>query len=230
MVKVGPCRGSASGGLTARTDLFYNHLTTPKTPDIMISKLVRYLTIRKLTMKHTLTFHTIKLGKQVQKALKSQHLPLSLGVTPASALLLISRHATISQKQIANHLRLEPASIVTMIDELEKLKLVKRVPSENDRRQYQITLTDAGLNAANVISNQTDKLDRFLKSKLSIQEFNLVSEAFGKLADLLDEWGLETDQRQTRIVKLTLNKTEGGEHGSSYSKQQVAAAKGHTKV
>ena len=170
-------------------------------------------------MHHTITFHSIKLGKQIQKALKSQSLPFSLGVTPASALLLIYQHAAISQKQIANHLHMEPASIVTMVKELEKLKLVKRVTDKNDRRQYQITLTDAGINAAKIINTQTDKLDRFLRSKLSLKEFNVLSEVTGKLADLLDEWA---------ILKADIDlPKKGGENGNTRTKQSVALRTSH---
>jgi len=166
-------------------------------------------------MKHTLTFHSIKLGKQIQKALNAQTLPFSLGATPATALLPISQYADISQSQIAKHLHLEPASIVGLIDELEKLKLVKRITSKNDRRRYQLTLTDAGINAATIIGKQTEKLDNFLRSKLSIQELNILSELTGKLTDFLDEW---------EIIKLT---SKGGEHGNTRTKQSLALGTSH---
>lgn len=173
-------------------------------------------------MRHTLTFHSIKLGKQIQKALKSQNLPFSLGTTPASAILLISQYANISQSQIARHLHLEPASIVSMIDELEKLKLVKRIASKKDRRRYQLTLTDAGINAAKIINKQTDKLDNFLRNKLSLKELNILLEITGKLTDYLDEWNKVNGHSTKQIL------AKGGViNGNTRTNQPVALGTSH---
>lgn len=137
---------------------------------------------------HTLVFHTIKLGKKVNKALGKEAFPYSLGPTQASAILLISQNGQISQSEMAAHLHLEPASVVTLIDTLEKLHLVKRGPTDHDRRRYQITLTEPGIKSAKVIARHTEKLDKFLRSNLTPKETQVILELSDKIAGLLDNW------------------------------------------
>ena len=139
--------------------------------------------------KHTLIFHTIGLARKIQKIIGFKSSPLSLSYSEAAALLIISDlQKDISQIEIASRLHLEPASIVSLIDKLEKLGLVKRVAPDVDRRKYHIVLTPEGEIKAKQIKNKTYELDNFLRKKISkgeIQTFYLVLE---KLTAYLDEW------------------------------------------
>lgn len=78
--------------------------------------------------KHTLVFHIIGFARKIQKIIGFKAPPLSLSYSEAAALLIITdSKKDINQTEIASRLHLEPASIVSLIDELEKLGLVKRV-------------------------------------------------------------------------------------------------------
>src|SRR3989344_5907956 len=120
-------------------------------------------------MEHTLIFHSIDVAKRIQKVIDFKCPPLSLSHSQASALLVIDSQREITQKELASKLRLEPATIVTLIDELERLKLVQRVTNA-DRRKYNIALTTAGKDKIKQIKAKTNQLDSFLKDKLSKQE------------------------------------------------------------
>ena len=138
-------------------------------------------------MEHTLIFHSIDVGKRIQKVIDFKCPPLSLSHSQASALLVIDSQREITQKELASKLRLEPATIVTLIDELERLKLVQRVTNA-DRRKYNIALTTAGKDKIKQIKAKTNQLDSFLKNKLSKQELANLHSILSKLTIALSEW------------------------------------------
>jgi DNA-binding MarR family transcriptional regulator len=139
-------------------------------------------------VRHTLVFHTINLAKKLQKDIGFKSAPLSLSYSEASALLVIASQKTISQKEIAQTLRLEPASVVTLVDELEKLRLVKRLHSNGDRRKYQIILTEAGQSKAKLLKKRSYQLDHFLEKQLSPKEIQIFFPIVEKLTKSLDKW------------------------------------------
>lgn len=155
-------------------------------------------------MRHTLIFHIIKLSKKLQKVVGFKKNPLLLSHSQASALLVIDSQKEISQRELAHELHLEPASIVTLVDELEKLKLAQRGQINGDRRKYQITLTPKGKEKVKLIKNRIFKLDNYLKSKLSPKEIAIFDQAIEKLTAYLDDW-------------------RGGENEISSTKRHLAA-------
>ncbi len=153
-------------------------------------------------MKHTLVFHLIGLSKKLQKVigLKTDSNPLSYSQT--TAMLVIDAHGNPSQAEIARMLHLQPATVVTVIDELEKLNLVVRRTQANNRRTYQIQLTSSGENQAVEIKKQTKLVENFLKTQLTKQEYREFSSLIEKLSQ-----GLEKNlSNASEVIK-----PEGGE-------------------
>ena len=99
-------------------------------------------------MKHSIVFHLIRLGKTIQKSTNFKSPPPALSYSQAAAILAIFLEDKMTQNDIATRLHLEPASVVTLIDELERLKLVKRELQNDDRRKYFIKLTQKGFEKA----------------------------------------------------------------------------------
>ncbi|MBI3341624.1 MarR family transcriptional regulator [Candidatus Curtissbacteria bacterium] len=151
--------------------------------------MVRILIISILRMHHhTLVFHIIKLGKKVQKALGHKPYPFSLGVSQASAVVFISQHKSINQSEIAKHLHMEPASMVTLIDELERIGLVNRDSHKIDRRHNKITLTAKGKKTVAKIGKVTEKLDNYLRNKKTKNDVKTLLNLTEKLSNNLDKW------------------------------------------
>lgn len=138
----------------------------------------------------------IGVSKELQKAIgfKSQALPLSH--SQATSLLVINSEPQISQAQIAQRLHLEPASVVTLVDELEKLKLVSRTPVANNRRQYQIQLTQKGKLQAQKIDAQSKNLERFINQKLTKSEAKLFMNSLDKLSGSLHTYRTQNTKRE----------------------------------
>ena len=139
-------------------------------------------------MKHTLVFHTIDVGRRIQKLIDFRAEPISLSYSEASALLILDYHKELSQKTISLMLNLEPASVVTLVDELEKSKLVKRQSVDDDRRKYQIALTAQGLDKVRLIKDRSYKLDNFLVKKLTPAKTDNFLKTLNRLSLHLDEW------------------------------------------
>ncbi len=137
-------------------------------------------------MKHTIVFHLIGVSKELQKAFgfKSQSLPLSY--SQAMSLLVIDTEPQINQAKIAIKLHLEPASVVTLIDELEKLNLVSRTSVKNNRRQYQIKLTKKGNVHVQKIRSQAENLEKFIKRQLKTADSNSLKNSLEKLTESLN--------------------------------------------
>ncbi|MBI2017586.1 MarR family transcriptional regulator [Candidatus Daviesbacteria bacterium] len=139
-------------------------------------------------MKHTFLFHTVNLGKKFQKCIDFDLAFSSLSYSQSSALLFINSKKEVSQKQIAQTLNLEPATVVVLIDELEDLDLVKRESVNDDRRKYKITLTSKGKKIVKQILDRATKLDEFLKARLSAKEAQCFYLTLEKLDQSLEDW------------------------------------------
>lgn len=139
-------------------------------------------------MKHTLVFHTIILAKKIQKIIGLKLPPFNLSYSEAATLLTIDSQKNICQIEIATRLHLQPASVVTLIDEIEKLKLVRRVVPDGNRRKYHIILTNQGKIKVGQIKNRVNNLDNFFKKNLSPKETQTFRLVLDKLTAYLDEW------------------------------------------
>lgn len=96
------------------------------------------------------------IARRLQKNFKSAGLDIT--VEQWSVLYHLWKNDAMSQQQLCEATFRDKPSITRLVDNLEKLQLVKRVASREDRRINQIFLTDAGkaLEAQTMnIANQT---------------------------------------------------------------------------
>ena len=165
-------------------------------------------------MKHTIVFHTINVAKKMRKAigLKLGNPPFSY--SQSSALLAIDSQKEISQAEIASRLHLQPASVVSVIDELERLKLVIRKPTSFDRRKYNITLTPEGKTLAGKIRVEASQLENFLREKLGANEAEKFFLTIENISSYINQW--------QEKVKTTEN-AKGGEYEISGAKRHLAS-------
>lgn len=70
--------------------------------------------------------------------------PFDLKVRSYSVLALAANGSRPSQKELADFLRLDPSQVVSLIDELEQRKLVRRAVDPSDRRAKVVVVTAAG--------------------------------------------------------------------------------------
>lgn len=81
------------------------------------------------------------LARRLQKNFKQAGIEVT--VEQWSVLYHLWKEDGLSQQDLCNHSFRDKPSITRLVDNLEKLKLVKRVPSKDDRRINLIYLTEA---------------------------------------------------------------------------------------
>jgi DNA-binding MarR family transcriptional regulator len=116
----------------------------------------------------------------------------AIGLTPSDAgvLRLLGRTPGLSQRELADRLGAVPSRIVPLIDSLESRGLVDRKRSSTDRRNNDLTLTDAGrtlLMALRVIAEQHEAELLAPLTPEQSEQLELL------LAQLADSAALDTD-------------------------------------
>lgn len=86
---------------------------------------------------------SIAIARRLQK--KFNQAGLNLTIEQWSVLYQLWKHDGTSQQELCTRTFRDKPSITRLVDNLEKLQLVKRVPSEADRRINLVYLTKAGM-------------------------------------------------------------------------------------
>jgi DNA-binding MarR family transcriptional regulator len=108
--------------------------------------------------------------------------PLGLTFPRYEALMLLrfSRSGSLPLGKIGERLQVHPTSVTNTIDGLERLGLVRREPSQRDRRQTLATLTPAGRERAERASELLNA-ERFGTSPLDDAQLDALSEVLQAL-------------------------------------------------
>lgn len=101
-------------------------------------------------------------------------------------LLIISNKGAMSVKNMAEHLHLDTSTVSRQAGELLKKELLKKIPSESDRRSYAYELTDKGRKMLS--SSREPRQERFQKmidqwNEGEIEEFARLLRKFNSLLD-----------------------------------------------
>ena len=88
-----------------------------------------------------------------------------------SLLVLVGSNPGIAQIELGRHLGIDKASIVALLDRLEKAGLLDRLRSTRDRRRQGIFLTARGVEELGTLIAQVKVLERQLASRFTKAEF-----------------------------------------------------------
>ena len=89
-----------------------------------------------------------------------------------SLLCLVRFNAGIAQIELGTHLGVDKASIVALLDRLERAGLIERRRSTRDRRRQGISLTQAGESEFDSLMMQVRQLERHMASRFNKQELD----------------------------------------------------------
>ncbi len=89
-----------------------------------------------------------------------------------SLLILARFNPGIAQIELGTHLGVDKASIVALLDRLERAGLIERRRSTRDRRRQGIFLTDAGSSELEVLMRQVRQLERQMSSRFTKTELD----------------------------------------------------------
>jgi DNA-binding MarR family transcriptional regulator len=89
-----------------------------------------------------------------------------------SLLILTRSNPGIAQIELGTHLGVDKASIVALLDRLERAGLIERRRSTRDRRRQGIFLTEAGSAELETLTVQVRQLERQMASRFSKAELD----------------------------------------------------------
>ncbi len=134
-----------------------------------------------------------KLGvasRKIQKYYNNRY--FEFGITAVQSLVLLSLLEEDGQniRNIAQKLSID-SSVTGLIDRLEKEQLVKRVIDAQDRRSFQIFLTEKGKEIANSIFPIAMQTDAILRSRIDGSNHNFMDNILDELDNMLEQKKLE---------------------------------------
>src|SRR5579863_6662455 len=89
-----------------------------------------------------------------------------------SLLILTRSNPGIAQIELGTHLGVDKASIVALLDRLERAGLIERRRSTRDRRRQGIFLTEAGSTELEALMGQVRQLERQMASRFTKTELD----------------------------------------------------------
>jgi MarR family transcriptional regulator, transcriptional regulator for hemolysin len=113
----------------------------------------------------------------------------SLGVSQASWMTIAAvskAQRPLSQSDLAEHLGVEGATMVSMIDRLVKAGLVLREPSTQDRRVKRVVLTEAGGRVFDRVKTEAVALRKELLTGIQPKKLESATELLEQLQGMFD--------------------------------------------
>ncbi len=97
--------------------------------------------------------------------------------------LIKHKEEGINQRQIEGALSLSNPTVVSLLDRLEEKKLIKRAPSESDRRQKLVTITEDGISLCGALYDDFCKKEQSLLEALDEEEKKILKRLLHSLLD-----------------------------------------------
>jgi MarR family transcriptional regulator for hemolysin len=92
-----------------------------------------------------------------------------------------------SQRELAQHMRIEPPTLVRHLDKLADEGLVERRPDPADRRVVRVVVTDAGLARLAELHDVVHALDDELRGILTKRDVEVLSRALPRVQAYLEQ-------------------------------------------
>ena len=103
-------------------------------------------------------------------------------------LTILAARGTLSQTEIADSFHRRGATVTHMIQRLEEQGLIKRIADPADARARQVSLTPAGREAASLVEQTWDELEKRIAAVMSPAQRWQLAELLGLvIAELTDE-------------------------------------------
>jgi MarR family transcriptional regulator for hemolysin len=100
-------------------------------------------------------------------------------------LLHLSRHDGCTHRELAQHMGIEAATLVRLVDRMEQEGLLKRCGSETDRRVKHLNLSTAGKKAVDLIRSHAAMLRKEILSGSSKHDIGVCIEVLGRIRNKL---------------------------------------------
>jgi DNA-binding MarR family transcriptional regulator len=124
-----------------------------------------------------------QVGSHAARKFAERLAPLRLSPPHAGILRVLRKSGGLSQQGLAEVLHMHPSALVALIDELEQRGLVKRRDNLDDRRTYELHLTDKGQVALRDVGRVGQEHNESLCAALSPPEREQLTEFLQRIAN-----------------------------------------------
>jgi DNA-binding MarR family transcriptional regulator len=129
----------------------------------------------------TIAEHTscvlLKVGQVLFRLTEARLAALGLRTRHYSILQALIDAGSMSQQDLGTYLRIDPATMVASVDDLERLTLATRTRSQRDRRRYVVAVTDQGREIADKVNAVLAQLDEEVMADLTPQQRDQLRQA-----------------------------------------------------
>ena len=117
-------------------------------------------------------------------------------------------HGDCSQKELADHMEVSPASIATSLKRMSKSGFIEKTIDEDDRRINRLRITPQGKAALLAGKKECDKVDEAMFSGFSNEEVAAFSDMLGRIAANLSRGGI-SEKDAIKFIKNADNNRNG---------------------
>ncbi|WP_102958726.1 MarR family winged helix-turn-helix transcriptional regulator [Mangrovicella endophytica] len=125
-------------------------------------------------------------GRRIRTAFNARVVAHGLTYARARTLFCLSRLGRLTQSELAAELELENATVVRLLDGMEKLHLISRLPVENDRRAKHVVLTKHGQAQADIVATIAAELRDEIIGDIATADLRGAAAVLRTLAKRLD--------------------------------------------
>ena len=109
----------------------------------------------------------------------------NLTAPESGVLYILSTGSVMNQLNLGQELGIDKATIVKIVDKLEKMELVKRVVSRDDRRSKNVTLTSKGKSMIGKVRSLRSKIEDEIFESFSRDDENHIKRLVPHLLEIL---------------------------------------------
>lgn len=132
-----------------------------------------------------------KVSRKIRTIFDARVREKGLTLARARTLLKIAKGEAGNQKQLAEELEIETATLVRLIDGLEAQGLIERREVEGDRRAKQVVLTPAGTRLAEIVDAMVIQIGRDVLGGIGQKDLQVAHMVLRRMAESLEAASLE---------------------------------------
>ncbi|HHJ14465.1 MAG TPA: MarR family transcriptional regulator [Gammaproteobacteria bacterium] len=134
-----------------------------------------------------LYFNLNALTRKVNRLWEAEFRPTGLSPSHAYLMRLILDEPGLSQKQLAEELRLDPSTVARFVDALAARRLVHRDTSSSDRRSATVIPTREGKRLQKTLEKIADELFHTLRKRIGDKAFRQLVNSLRETRNALDD-------------------------------------------
>jgi DNA-binding MarR family transcriptional regulator len=128
----------------------------------------------------------VRTGKRVSTAFDRRLKGQEITLTQCEVLLALAESGPIRQTDLADQILVNKATLIPMIERLERQGWIKKQSNADDHRSYFLALTDAGKKCSDQVKGAMKKIARDLSYEMGARNTDALSEILDKIAKTIE--------------------------------------------